>query len=130
MLSAAENRIIGPIPCQGSLEFNGVNGHHLPFQAGGADARQLNCRRNAAIGEQRQVFDTHINRLDPVSTSGLDSINVRKREGLHECHRHARCPSCHVAVPVGSLEFVWQTDTRFEDTLVGTDLTAKRLIAM
>jgi hypothetical protein len=32
----------------------------------------------------------------------LDSVYVCKGEGLQECHRPARCPSCHVSVPVGS----------------------------
>ena len=101
-LSAAWNRSAGPVPPQGCLEFKGVNGHHLPSRADGADARQLNRRRNAAIGVERRVVEAHINRLDPVSPSGLDSVYFRKGEGLQECHRPARCPSCHVAVPVGS----------------------------
>ena len=80
-LSAAWNRSAGPVPPQGCLEFKGVNGHHLPSRAVGADARQLNRRRNAAIGEERRVVEAHIDRLDPVGSSRLDSVNVRKREG-------------------------------------------------
>ena len=34
----------------------------------------------------------------PASWNALD---VRKREGTRECHRHARCPSCHHAAPLG-----------------------------
>ena len=69
-LSAAWNMIAGPVPRQGCLEFKGVNGHHLPSRAGGADARQFNRRRNAAIGVERRVVEARINRLDPVSASG------------------------------------------------------------
>ena len=92
----------GPVPRQGCLEFKGVNGRHQPSRAGGADARKLNRRRNAAIGVERRVVEAHINRLDPISASGLDTVYVRKGEGLQECHRSARCPSCHVSLPVGS----------------------------
>ena len=81
MFSAAGNRSPGPIPRQGCLEFKGVNGH-LPSRFGSADVRQLNRRRNAAIGVERRVVEAHINRLDPVSTSGLHSGYVRKEEGL------------------------------------------------
>ena len=52
---------------------------------------------NAAIGEKRQVVGGHINRLDPVGSTGLDSVNIRKRERTRECHGHAHCPSCHGA---------------------------------
>jgi hypothetical protein len=69
------------IPLQGRLELEGVNGYHPPSGTGGADGGQLDRRRNAPIGGERQVFDDHIDRLDPVGSSRLDSVNVRKREG-------------------------------------------------
>jgi hypothetical protein len=93
VLNPAGNRRPGAILSQGRLELEGVNGHHLSSRAGGADARQLDRRRNATIGEERQVVEAHIKRLDPVGTGGLDAINVRKRKGLREYHRPARRPS-------------------------------------
>jgi hypothetical protein len=54
--------------------------------------------------------------LDPVSTGGLDAVYVGKREGLRECHRPARCPSCHFAVPVTARVRVGRL-MRFDDLI-------------
>ena len=72
------------VPLQGCLQFKRVNGDHLPPRAGGADGRQLDRRRNAPVGEERQVVEGHINRLRPCRFQRVGSRQRPQSEKARE----------------------------------------------